>query len=159
VEHKERAIVNTLTKKMAEDLTDFLEKRKFRCRWMHSDTQTLERAKIITDFREGKLEVLIGVNLLREGLDFPEVTLVTIMDADREGFLRSETSLIQTMGRASRNVKGKVILYADQLTGSMKKAIKEVERRRKAQLAYNQKHGIVPKTITKKIESLIDLGD
>ncbi|MFH1451052.1 MAG: helicase-related protein, partial [bacterium] len=158
VNRNERAIVNTLTKKMAEDLADFLEKKKFKCRWMHSDTKTLERAEIITSFREGKFNILIGVNLLREGLDFPEVTLVAILDADREGFLRSETSLVQTMGRASRNVGGRVILYADQTTGSMAKAISEVKRRRKIQLAYNKKYGIKPETIRKKIEALLDFN-
>jgi len=157
VERGERAIVNTLTKKMAEDLSDFLLKKDFKCRWMHSDTKTLERAQIITDFREGKFAVLIGVNLLREGLDFPEVTLVAILDADREGFLRSETSLIQTMGRASRNVSGKVILYADNITGSMKNAIREVERRRQKQMEYNKEHNITPKSIIKKVEALFDL--
>jgi len=124
---------------------------------MHSQTKTLERAQILTDFRSGKFDILIGVNLLREGLDLPEVTLVAILDADREGFLRSETSLVQTMGRASRNVSGKVILYANEITGSMKKAIDEVERRRKIQLAYNKKYHISPQTIKKKIEKLIPL--
>ena len=157
VKSGERAIINTLTKKMAEDLSEFLTKKKFKVRWMHSETLTLERAKILTEFREGKFDVLVGVNLLREGLDLPEVTLVAILDADREGFLRSETSLIQTMGRTARNVKGKVILYADESTGSIKRAIKEVERRRKIQLAYNKKHHIKPETIRKKIENLIDL--
>ncbi|MFN3301602.1 MAG: excinuclease ABC subunit UvrB [Patescibacteria group bacterium] len=153
----ERVIVNTLTKKMAEDLSDFLNKKGFKNMWMHSETKTLERAKILTDFREGKFDILIGVNLLREGLDLPEVTLVAILDADREGFLRSETSLIQTMGRCARNVKGKVIMYADQITSSMKRAIEEVKRRRKIQLEYNRKHHIKPKSIIKKVESLIDL--
>ena len=152
---KERAIVNTLTRKMAEDLAEFLAKEKFKCRWMHSETKTLERAQIITDFRKGEFDILIGVNLLREGLDFPEVTLVAILDADREGFLRSETSLIQTMGRASRNVGGRIILYADNITGSIKRAIGEVERRRKKQIEYNKKHRITPKTIIKKVETLI----
>lgn len=154
---KERAIVNVLTKKMAEDFSDFLAKENFKARWMHSGTKTLERAKILTDFRKGEFDVLVGVNLLREGLDLPEVTLVAILDADREGFLRSNTSLIQTMGRTARNVKGKVILYADILTGSLKKAINEVERRRKIQAAYNKKHGITPRSIMKKVESLIDV--
>jgi len=124
---------------------------------MHSQTKTLERAQILTDFRSGKFDILIGVNLLREGLDLPEVTLVAILDADREGFLRSETSLVQTMGRASRNISGKVILYANEITGSMKKAIDEVERRRKIQLAYNKKYHISPQTIKKKNEKLIPL--
>ncbi len=156
VKQKERAIVNCLTKKMAEDLSEFLVKKKFKVRWMHSDTKTIERTKIITDFRNGKFDVLIGVNLLREGLDLPEVTFVAILDADREGFLRSETSLMQTMGRASRNVKGKVILYADVLTESIKRAIKEVNRRRELQEEYNKKHHIKPKTIVKKVEDFLD---
>ena len=141
---------------MAEDLSEFLVKKKFKVRWMHSDTKTIERTKIITDFRNGKFDVLIGVNLLREGLDLPEVTFVAILDADREGFLRSETSLMQTMGRASRNVKGKVILYADVLTESIKRAIKEVNRRRELQEEYNKKHHIKPKTIVKKVEDFLD---
>lgn len=159
VQKKERAIVNTLTKKMAEDFSDFLEKKGFKAKWMHSDTKTLERAEIITDFRKGEFDILIGVNLLREGLDLPEVTLVVIMDADREGFLRSETSLIQTMGRCARNVDARVILYADIITGSLKRAMKEVERRRKLQTAYNKKHGITPRSIIKKIESLINVKE
>ncbi|MFH0792044.1 MAG: excinuclease ABC subunit UvrB [bacterium] len=158
VKNDDRAIINALTKKMAEDLSEFLLKKGFKCRWMHSDTKTLERAQIITDFRRGEFNALIGVNLLREGLDFPEVTLVAILDSDREGFLRSETSLIQTMGRASRNVDGKVILYADNITGSMARAIDIVEKRRKVQLAYNKKHNIKPETIRKNIESLIDFN-
>jgi excinuclease ABC subunit B len=159
VKNKERAIVNCLTKKMAEDLSEFLLKKKFKARWMHSDTKTLERTKIITDFRNGKFDVLVGVNLLREGLDLPEVTFVAILDADREGFLRNETSLMQTMGRASRNVKGKVILYADVLTSSIKRAVKEVNRRRAIQEEYNKKHHIDPKTIIKKIEDFLDFKD
>ncbi len=151
-----RAIVNVLTKKMAEDLSDYLIKNGFKTCYMHSETKTLERAKILKDFRSGIFDILVGVNLLREGLDLPEVMLVAILDADREGFLRSETSLIQTMGRASRNVFGKVILYADELTNSMKRALKEVKRRRQIQLAYNKKHHIIPQTIKKKIESLIE---
>jgi len=157
VKKKERAIVNVLTKKMAEDFSDFLAKAGFKVRWMHSDTKTLERAEILTNFRKGKFSVLVGVNLLREGLDLPEVTLVAILDADREGFLRSETSLIQTMGRTARNVDGKVILYADNITGSLKRAMGEAERRRKIQLAYNKKHGVTPRSIIKKIEGLLDL--
>jgi len=153
----ERAIINVLTKKMAEDLTEYLLKNKIRAKYLHSDIKTLERADILTDFRRGKFNVLVGVNLLREGLDLPEVTLVAVLDSDQEGFLRSETSLIQTMGRTARNVKGKVILYADKLTRSMKQAIKETERRRKIQLAYNKKHGITPQSIKKDIENLIDL--
>lgn len=154
----ERALVNTLTKKMAEDLTDFLNEKKFKVRWMHSDTKTIERTKILSDFRRGKFSVLVGVNLLREGLDLPEVTLVAILDADREGFLRSETSLMQTMGRAARNVTGKVIIYADTITGSLKRALDESTRRRKIQLAYNKKNKITPKSITKKIEDLLTIN-
>ena len=153
----ERAIVNTLTKKMAEDLNAYLIKKNLKVNYIHSDVKTLERTEILTDFRRGKFNVLIGVNLLREGLDLPEVTLVAILDADREGFLRNETSLIQTMGRTARNVKGKVILYADTITKSIKNAKYEVERRRKKQMEYNKKHKITPKTISKVIESLLDL--
>jgi excinuclease ABC subunit B len=153
---KERAMANVLTKNMAEDLTEFLKKKGFKCQYMHSDTLTIERTRILADFRRGKYDILIGVNLLREGLDLPEVTLVAIFDADREGFLRNASSLIQTMGRASRNVSGKVILYADTMTGSIKTAIKEVERRRKIQMAYNKKNNITPTTISKKIENLLN---
>jgi excinuclease ABC subunit B len=137
---------------MSEDLTGFLLKKGFKVNYLHSDVKTLDRVEIIKDFRRGKFDILVGVNLLREGLDLPEVTLVAILDADREGFLRSEVSLIQTMGRTARNVKGKVILYADSITNSMRKAIGEAERRRKAQLEYNKKYGIIPETIRKKIE-------
>ena len=153
--NNERAIVNTLTKKMAEDLNDYFKKQGIKSNYLHSDIQTLDRTKILTNFRRGKFNVLIGVNLLREGLDLPEVTLVAILDSDRERFLRSETSLIQTMGRAARNVKGKIILYADSITPSMKRAIDEVNRRRKKQLAYNKKHHITPQSITKNIEEFI----
>ena len=156
IKNGDRVIVNVLTKKMAEELTDYLSQKNIKVNYLHSDVDTLERAKILTDFREGKIDVLVGVNLLREGLDLPEVALVAILDADREGFLRSETSLIQTMGRTARNVKGKVILYADTLTDSLKKAIEETERRRKIQLEYNKKHHITPTSISKKIEPLID---
>jgi len=149
-------MANVLTKNMAEDLTEFLKKKGFKCQYMHSDTLTIERTKILTDFRRGKYDVLIGVNLLREGLDLPEVTLVAIFDADREGFLRNESSLIQTMGRASRNVSGKIILYADTMTDSIKNAMCEVERRRKIQLAYNKKNHITPTTISKKIENFLN---
>jgi excinuclease ABC subunit B len=153
----ERAIVNTLTKRMAEDLNSFLADKGFEANYIHSDIKTLERAEILTDFRRGKFNVLIGVNLLREGLDLPEVTLVAILDADREGFLRNETSLIQTMGRTARNVNGKVIIYADNITGSIDRAVKEVDRRRKKQMEYNKKYKITPKSISKIIENLIDL--
>jgi excinuclease ABC subunit B len=155
----ERAIVNTLTKKMAEDLDNYLQKEGFKANYLHSDIKTFRRTEIIKEFREGLFDILIGVNLLREGLDLPEVTLVTIMDADREGFLRSDQALIQTMGRAARNVSGKVILYADKTTGSMKRAMEEVNRRRKLQMAYNKKHGISPKTIRKEIEDLLDFSE
>lgn len=157
VEKKERVIVNVLTKKMAEDLTDYLKRKNFKVTYLHSEVKTIERAKILKEFREGKFYVLIGVNLLREGLDLPEVTLVLILDADNEGFLRSETSLIQTMGRAARNVKGKIILYADKITSAIKNALKEVNRRRKIQLEYNKKHKIIPESIKKEIKDLIDL--
>ncbi len=157
VTNKERVLVTTLTKKMAEDLTDFLEDQKIKVRYLHSEIDTLDRIKIITEFRQGKFDVVVGVNLLREGLDLPEVTLVAILDADKEGFLRSETSLIQTIGRAARNVKGQVILYADEMTGSMERAIRETNRRRKIQTAYNIKHKITPKTIEKKIRDLREM--
>jgi excinuclease ABC subunit B len=157
VKRNERMIINVLTKKMAEDLSDFLNEKNIKALYIHSEIKTLERANILKEFREGKFNILVGVNLLREGLDLPEVTMVAILDADREGFLRSETSLIQTMGRCARNVKGKVILYADNLTGSMERAIKEVERRRKIQLEYNKKYNIIPQTIQKEIQNLIDL--
>jgi len=152
-----RIIVNTLTKKMAEDLTDFLLKKGIKANFMHSETKTLDRAEIILKFRQNKFNVLVGVNLLREGLDLPEVELVAILDADREGFLRSETSLMQTMGRTARNVKGKVIFYADKITDSMRKSIDEVERRRKIQIAYNKKHNIQPESVKKRVEKLIDI--
>ncbi len=152
----ERVIINTLTKKMAEDLHSYLIKQGIKSNFVHSDTKTFDRTEILMNFRQGEFDILIGVNLLREGLDLPEVTLVAILDADREGFLRSETSLMQTMGRAARNVKGKVILYADRITGSIKRAVKEVERRRKLQLAYNKKHNIDPETVRKKIENFLD---
>ncbi|HCU31266.1 MAG: UvrABC system protein B [Candidatus Uhrbacteria bacterium GW2011_GWE2_45_35] len=150
-EKKERTLVTTLTKKMAEDLSEFLIEKGIKTQYLHSDVDTLDRITTLTDLRKGKYDVLVGVNLLREGLDLPEVTLVAILDADKEGFLRSETSLIQTIGRAARNIDGKVILYADEVTGSLKRALKETNRRRVIQLAYNEKHGITPKTIQKKI--------
>ena len=151
-----RAIATTLTKKMAEDLTEYLKEKGIKTQYVHSDVETLERISILTEFRKGTFDVLVGVNLLREGLDLPEVSLIGILDADKEGFLRSETSLIQTIGRAARNVEGRVILYADHMTGSMERAIRETERRRTVQLAYNAKHGITPKTIAKKIHDITE---
>lgn len=154
----ERALVITLTKKQAEDLNDHLTNEGFKSRYIHSEVKTLERTEILMDFRRGEFDVLIGVNLLREGLDLPEVTLVAILDADREGFLRSETSLIQTMGRAARNVSGTVILYADKVTGSMDRAMQIVAKRRTLQAEYNAKHDITPKTIIKTIERMLDFS-
>ena len=156
VKQKERAIINTLTKKQAEDLNNYLIAEGFKSNYLHSDIKTIQRTEILKDFRRGTFDVLIGVNLLREGLDLPEVTLVAILDADREGFLRSESSLMQTMGRAARNVKGKIILYADIKTKSIKKAMAEVERRRKKQIAYNKKHKIEAKNVFKKIEDFLE---
>lgn len=153
----ERVIINTLTKKQAEDLNNFLIQQGIKSNYLHSDVKTIARTEILMDFRRGKFDVLIGVNLLREGLDLPEVSLVAILDADREGFLRSETSLIQIMGRAARNVSGKVILYADNLTGSIKRAVGEVERRRIKQTAYNKKHGIIAETVRKDIEDFFGI--
>jgi len=149
----ERVLITTLTKRMAEDLTDYFIQDGIKVRYLHSEIQSLERVEILRDLRLGEFDVLIGVNLLREGLDIPEVSLVVIMDADKEGFLRSETSLIQTIGRAARNACGEVIMYADNMTDSMKKAIEETERRRKIQMDYNKKYGIVPQTIKKPIEN------
>jgi excinuclease ABC subunit B len=151
VEKGFRVLVTTLTKKMAEDLTAYLKELSINVTYMHSDIDTLERMKILKQLRMGKYDVLVGINLLREGLDLPEVALVAILDADKEGFLRSERSLIQTIGRAARNSEGHVIMYADELTDSMEKAIKETNRRRKIQMEYNEKHGIVPQTIKKDI--------
>jgi excinuclease ABC subunit B len=151
-----RVLATTLTKKMAEDLSEYLKEKKIKAEYLHSDIKTIERIEILTNFRRGEFDVLVGVNLLREGLDLPEVTLIGILDADKEGFLRSETSLIQTIGRAARNVDGRVILYADTMTGSLEKAISETERRRKIQMDYNKKHGITPKTITKAIKDITD---
>jgi excinuclease ABC subunit B len=156
VKKKERVLITTLTKKMAEDLSDFLKENGIKTEYVHSDVDTLDRIRILEGLRRGEFDVLVGVNLLREGLDLPEVSLVAILDADKEGFLRSETSLIQTIGRAARNVSGRVILYADNITGSMKRAIDETNRRRKKQATYNKKHGITPATIKKNIKSIID---
>ena len=150
-ERGERVLVTTLTKHMAEDLCDYLENYGIKCRYMHYDIETIERMEILRDLRKGEFDVLIGINLLREGLDLPEVSLVAIIDADKEGFLRSESSLIQTIGRTARNVNGKVIMYADTVTGSMERAIRETERRRRIQDSYNKAHGIIPKTIVKDI--------
>ncbi|QDJ12893.1 excinuclease ABC subunit B [Mergibacter septicus] len=158
VELNQRVLVTTLTKKMAEDLTDYLAEHGVLVRYLHSDIDTVERVEIIHDLRAGEFDVLVGINLLREGLDMPEVSLVAILDADKEGFLRSERSLIQTIGRAARNLYGKAILYADRITNSMQRAIDETERRRAKQQAYNQKHGIVPQALNKKVGELLDIG-
>jgi excinuclease ABC subunit B len=152
----ERVLITTLTKKMAEDLSEFLLESKIKNQYLHSGVDTLDRIRILENLRRGEFDVLVGVNLLREGLDLPEVSLVAIFDADKEGFLRSETSLIQTIGRAARNVSGKVILYADNITGSMERAMSETKRRRSAQEAYNRKNKITPQTIKKNIESIVD---
>jgi excinuclease ABC subunit B len=152
----ERVLVTTMTKRMAEDLTDYLEEHGVRVRYLHSDVDTVERVEIIRDLRRGEFDVLVGINLLREGLDMPEVSLVAILDADKEGFLRSDRSLIQTMGRAARNVHGKAILYADRETGSMRRAIDETERRRERQIAHNEAHGITPKGLEKKVADIME---
>ncbi|MGN1467783.1 MAG: excinuclease ABC subunit UvrB [Ruminococcus sp.] len=158
VEKKQRVLVTTLTKKMAEDLTDYFDKMGVKVRYMHHDIDTVERMEIVRDLRLGEFDVLVGINLLREGLDIPEVSLVAILDADKEGFLRSERSLIQTIGRAARNAEGTVIMYADSVTPSMKNAIIETNRRREIQQKYNEEHGIVPKTIVKKVNDVLEIS-
>lgn len=156
---KERVLVTTLTKRMAEDLSGYLEEKGIKVTYLHSDVKTLERIKILTRLRRGDIDVLVGVNLLREGLDLPEVSLVAILDADKEGFLRSETSLVQTIGRAARNVRGEVVMYADVITGSIERAVRETDRRRKIQLEYNKKHNITPRTIIKEIRDILPVED
>lgn len=156
-ERHERVLITTLTKKMAEDLTTYYENLGIKIKYMHHDIDTIERMEIIRDLRNGEFDVLVGINLLREGLDIPEVTLVAILDADKEGFLRSETSLIQTIGRAARNSEGKVIMYADTVTGSMERAIIETERRRSIQMKFNEEHGIIPKTIIKEVRNVLEI--
>jgi excinuclease ABC subunit B len=156
VKKNERVLITTLTKRMAEDLTEYLRDHGVKVRYLHSEIDTVERVEIIRDLRLGEFDVLVGINLLREGLDLPEVSLVAILDADKEGFLRSERSLIQTIGRAARHINGKAILYADRVTDSMRAAMGETERRRNKQLAFNLAHGIEPKGISKRIKDLID---
>jgi excinuclease ABC subunit B len=159
VEVNERVLITTLTKRMAEDLSEYLNEHGVKVRYLHSDIDTVERIEIIRDLRIGKFDVLVGINLLREGLDMPEVSLVAILDADKEGFLRAEKSLIQTIGRAARHLNGKAILYADRITGSMKKAMDETDRRRAKQVAHNTENNIVPQQLNKPITDIMDLGD
>ncbi len=155
VAKRERILITALTKRMAEDLSEYLKEQKIKVDYLHSDVKTLDRIRVLTELRKGKIDVLVGVNLLREGLDLPEVSLVAILDADKEGFLRSETSLVQTIGRAARNVNGEVLLYADNITGSIERAVRETDRRRKLQLAYNKKHNITPQTIIREIKDIL----
>jgi excinuclease ABC subunit B len=159
VSNGDRVLVTTLTKKMAQDLTDYLIEKKIRARYLHSDIKTLERHEVIRELRMGKFDVLVGINLLREGIDLPEVSLVAILDADKEGFLRNQKSLIQTMGRASRNIRGHVVLYANRTTDSMEKAINETKRRRKMQIEFNKKHNITPKSVQRKLEDVLEIKD
>jgi excinuclease ABC subunit B len=156
VGRQERVLITTLTKRMAEDLTDYLLEHRIRVRYLHSDIETVERMEIIRDLRLGAFDVLVGINLLREGLDLPEVSLVAILDADREGFLRSEGALIQTVGRAARNLNGTAIMYADKITGSMQRAIDETDRRRRKQVEFNISHGIEPRSIVKQVRDIMD---
>ena len=155
IARNERVLITALTVRMAEELTNYLKQMDFKVAWLHHEVKTIERSEIIRDLRLGKIDVLIGINLLREGLDIPEVSLIAILDADKEGFLRSERALIQIIGRGARNAEGKVIMYGDKITDSMQKAIDETNRRREIQMAFNQEHGIVPKTILKPVHEVM----